>query len=148
MCAAILQARRSLGAARTQFHYRRRGHFAQPSRIPPEFRIGDCREALRDIDPGSVALILTDPPWGTASEPLYRWLAEFASQVLMPGGSLLCFTGITTWFRDATIFAAYLQPCPLLAVRHTAERPVLGASPSTGLYIEGRRGRRQPGRRQ
>jgi hypothetical protein len=64
---------------------------------------------------------------GNASEPLYRWLAEFASRVLVPGGSLLCFTGVTTWFRDAGIFAtAGLQPQPLLAMQHTAERPVLG----------------------
>jgi hypothetical protein len=73
-----------------------------------------------------VALILTDPPWGNASEPLYRWLADFASQVLVPGGSLLCFTGLTTWFRDASILAKHLQVRPLLGMAHTEERPMLG----------------------
>jgi hypothetical protein len=94
--------------------------------IEPEFRLGDCREVLRDIPVASVALILTDPPWGNASEPLYRWLADFASRVLVPGGSLLCYTGETTWYRDATIFAAHLQPHPLLFMLHDQERRMRG----------------------
>jgi hypothetical protein len=94
--------------------------------IAPEFRIGDCREVLADIAAESAALVLTDPPWGNASEPLYRWLADFAARVLVPGGSLLCFTGLTTWCRDAAILAAHLQPRPLLHVPHTAERPMRG----------------------
>jgi len=52
--------------------------------IPPEFRIGDCREALADIAAGSVALILTDPPYGEDAEPLYRWLAELSGAHLRP----------------------------------------------------------------
>jgi hypothetical protein len=94
--------------------------------IPPEFRVGDCREVLHDIAAESVALVLTDPPWGSASEPLYHWLAEFAARVLVPGGSLICYTGITTWFRDAAIFAGRLQPRPLLHMPHSQERSMQG----------------------
>lgn len=94
--------------------------------IKPEFRTGDCREALHDIAAESVALVLTDPPWGNDSEPLYRWLADFAARVLVPGGSLVCYTGIATWYRDARILAERLQPRPLLYMPHTAERPLLG----------------------
>ena len=94
--------------------------------IEPEFRVGDCREVLSDIASASAALVLTDPPWGNASEPLYRWLADFAAHVLVPGGSLICFTGLTTWCRDAAIFAAHLQPRPLLFMPHTQEHPMRG----------------------
>jgi len=104
---------------------RSRSRAAPP--IEPEFRTGDCRDALNDIAPESVALVLTDPPWGNASEPLYRWLADFAARVLVPGGSLVCFTGTTTWFRDASILAEHLQPRPLLFMPHTQERPMRGA---------------------
>jgi hypothetical protein len=104
---------------------RRRLSRAAPP-IEPEIRIGDCREVLQDIAAESVALILTDPPWGNGSESLYRGLAEFAARGLVPGGSLLCFTGVTTWCRDATIFAKSLQPRPLLFMPHTAERPMRG----------------------
>jgi hypothetical protein len=104
---------------------RRRLSRAAPG-IEPEFRLGDCREVLRDIADDSVALVLTDPPYGNRSELLYRWLADFATRVLVPGGSLLCFTGLTTWFRDAIIFAEHLQVRPLLHMPHTNERPMLG----------------------
>jgi hypothetical protein len=82
---------------------------------------------LSDIASESAALVLTDPPWGNTSEPLYKWLADFAMRVLVPGGSLACFTGITTWLRDANIFAeAGLKSQPLLTVLHTAQQPMLG----------------------
>ena len=57
---------------------------------------------------------------------LYRWLADFASRVLVPGGSLLCYTGQTTWHRDANIFAAHLQPRPLLFMLHDQEHRMRG----------------------
>ena len=36
--------------------------------IEPEFRLGDCREVLSDIAADSVALVLTDPPWGNEAK--------------------------------------------------------------------------------
>jgi hypothetical protein len=58
-----------------------------------EYRKGDCREVLSDIAPESVALIVTDPPYEDGAEPLWRWLAQWALEVLMPGGSLICYFG-------------------------------------------------------
>jgi site-specific DNA-methyltransferase (adenine-specific) len=104
---------------------RRRLSRAAPQ-IEPEFRLGDCREILRDIEAASVALVLTDPPWGNANEPLYRWLADFAARVLIPGGSLICCTGSTTWCRDAAIFAEHLQSRPVLFTPLTHEQRLLG----------------------
>jgi hypothetical protein len=74
-----------------------------------ERRVGDCREVLRDFEPDSVPLILTDPPYGNDAEPLYRWLADFAARVLIPGGSLVCFTGTALLERDMRIFGEHLK---------------------------------------
>jgi hypothetical protein len=49
-----------------------------------ELRIGDAREVFADIADESVAAIITDPPYGDAAEPLYRWLPQFAARVLIP----------------------------------------------------------------
>jgi predicted methyltransferase len=48
---------------------------------------------LADIPDNSVPLILTDPPYGDEAAPLYEWLALWARRVLIPGGSLICYTG-------------------------------------------------------
>jgi hypothetical protein len=77
---------------------------APPLPGDPEVRIGDCRIVLADVADNSVAMILTDPPYGDDAEPLYRWLGQFAKRVLVPGGSLICFTGNVQEFRDLLIF--------------------------------------------
>jgi len=79
---------------------RERSRNAPPLPDGVELRIGDCRVALADILDNSVALILTDPPYGKDAEPLYEWLAKFAARVLIPGGSLICYTGQTNLLRD------------------------------------------------
>jgi hypothetical protein len=61
--------------------------------VAPEFRYGDARQVLTDIADESVALVVTDPPWADEAQPLFEWLGEFASRVLVPGGSLLCYIG-------------------------------------------------------
>lgn len=75
-----------------------------------ELRIGNCREVLADIPDNSVSMVLTDPPYGNVEgvEPLYRWLAEFAARVLIPGGSMICLTGQINFNRDIRIFDQYL----------------------------------------
>jgi 16S rRNA G966 N2-methylase RsmD len=58
-----------------------------------EIRRGDFRKVLADIGPGSVDLILTDPPYG--KDYLYLWdgLGKWARQVLRPGGVLVSYSG-------------------------------------------------------
>jgi hypothetical protein len=58
-----------------------------------QYRVGDCRRVLRDIEDDSVAAIITDPPHKKSAEPLYVWLAEFAQRVLIKGGSLIIYSG-------------------------------------------------------
>jgi ParB-like chromosome segregation protein Spo0J len=60
---------------------------------PPEIRRGDFREVLADIPDGSVALVLTDPPYGEEYLPLWDDLGAFAARVLRPGGSLVAYSG-------------------------------------------------------
>jgi hypothetical protein len=67
-----------------------------------DYRIGRAHEVLADIK--ETPLILTDPPYEDAADPLYEWLADFASKVLIPGGSLIFFTGHHRLPRDFEIF--------------------------------------------
>jgi hypothetical protein len=86
--------------------------------VAPEFRVGDAREVLRDIAPDSVALVLTDPPWGDDARPLIPWLADFAERVLVPGGSLLCFMGGAHLLTAAREFERSLSYCRHLVMLH------------------------------
>jgi hypothetical protein len=96
---------------RTQEARERRERSRAAEALPDgmDLRIGDCREVLAGIPPNSVQLILTDPPYGDAAEPLYLWLAKFAAQVLIPGGSLICYTGQSRLDRDIVIFREHLR---------------------------------------
>lgn len=54
---------------------------------------GDFREALNDIEPGSVDAIVTDPPYPDEFLPLWRDLAEVAVRLLRPGAPLITWSG-------------------------------------------------------
>ena len=54
---------------------------------------GDARELARAIPDESVDLIFTDPPYPKEFLPLYGWLAEEASRILTPKGSLFALSG-------------------------------------------------------
>jgi len=62
----------------------------------PEIRRGDFADALADLEPGSVSLILTDPPYAQDALPDYGRLGAFAAEKLTDGGSLLCYVGHST----------------------------------------------------
>ncbi len=55
---------------------------------------GDCRElALKHIEPESVDLIFTDPPYPQEYFYLYEWLAQEAVRALKPNGFLISYCG-------------------------------------------------------
>jgi len=56
-------------------------------------RRGDFREVLTDIPDNSVKLILTDPPYGKQSLPLWNDLGIFAARVLRQDGILIAYSG-------------------------------------------------------
>ena len=54
----------------------------------------DFRDIYRDVlEPDSVDLIFTDPPYDRGSLPLYEALAEMAAYALKPAGSLIAYSG-------------------------------------------------------
>jgi 16S rRNA G966 N2-methylase RsmD len=60
-----------------------------------DLRHGDFREVLADIEPGSVDLILTDPPYPKEFLPLWADLGAFAARALKPEGLLAAMSGHT-----------------------------------------------------
>jgi hypothetical protein len=109
--------------ARKRYRQKQRDTEAQRRReasrnAPPlpdgaEMRVGNVLAgALDDIEDNTVALILTDPPYGLGAELLYEWLGPFSARVLIPGGSLICFGGNLVEARDQRIFDAHLTRQP------------------------------------
>ena len=62
---------------------------AQIQLSSPDLRHGDFREICLTLEANSIDCIITDPPYGESYLPLYSALAETASRLLKPGGSLL-----------------------------------------------------------
>jgi hypothetical protein len=58
-----------------------------------EIRRGDFRAVLADVEPGSVALVLTDPPYPAEYLPLWGHLGMWAAVALAEGGSLVAYCG-------------------------------------------------------
>jgi hypothetical protein len=99
---------------------------AEPIPDEMDLRIGDCRVVLADIADNSVPLILTDPPYGDDAEPLYHWLAQWAQRVLIPGGSLICYTGQSRLDRDVAILSERLRYWWLLIMPHDESQRLPG----------------------
>jgi hypothetical protein len=107
-----------LGAAKLTDQKRRVSRAAKPLPDGMELRIGDCRKVLADVPDNSAPLVLTDPAYGDDAEALYQWLAEWSARVLIPGGSLICFTGQSRLNRDMKIFDEHLRYWWTLAMFH------------------------------
>jgi hypothetical protein len=58
-----------------------------------EIRVGRFQQALNDVQPGSVPLILTDPPYPVEYLHLWDELGEWAADHLTEGGSLVAYCG-------------------------------------------------------
>jgi site-specific DNA-methyltransferase (adenine-specific) len=73
---------------------RERRHEAMANRVaPPGLHLGECLDALKLVDAGSVDWIVTDPPYPKEFLPLYDDLAAVAAHALKDGGSLFCMIG-------------------------------------------------------
>lgn len=58
-----------------------------------DIRSGDFRTVLGDIEPETVALVLTDPPYPEKYIDLWADLGEFSAKALVDGGSLVAYCG-------------------------------------------------------
>jgi len=113
-------------AAKQTTARREKSRNAEPLPDGAELRLGDARERLDDVESDSVALVLTDPPYGDESEPLYEWLGKWSERVLVPGGSLICYTGQSRLDRDMRILGDSLRYWWLLAMLHTSSQRLPG----------------------
>jgi site-specific DNA-methyltransferase (adenine-specific) len=80
---------------------------------------GDFRERLHEIEPGSVDLIISDPPYPAESLPLWSDLAQVAAKLLKPQGVLVALTGqiylpevLARLGEHLTYGWTYCQPLP------------------------------------
>ena len=55
--------------------------------------LGDARELIKDVEPESIDLIFTDPPYLKKYLPLYKWVGKEAARVLKPDGFLMAYCG-------------------------------------------------------
>lgn len=112
-----------------------------------DLRIGDARAVMESVPDRSLALVLTDPPYGDEAEPLYEWLVEWAARKLIPGGSLICYTGQSRLNRDIAIFDRRLRYWWLLTMKHDKSQRLPGkfvvaeSKPVLWYVNEYRRGR-------
>lgn len=83
-----------------------------------DIRRGDFRTALTDLEPGSVALILTDPPYPKKYLPLWSDLGEHAAEWLVPGGSLVAYCGQSILPDALTRLSAHLRYWWTIALLH------------------------------
>lgn len=127
---------------------RRLDSMTAPSLNSMDLRVGDCRVALSDIESNSLPLIMTDPPYEDGAEPLWRWLGEWAMDVLIPGGSLICYFGganinkLYRIFDDAGL--THWWPCVMMhehAQRLAGKFVTVNAKPVLWYVKEFRRGR-------
>jgi 16S rRNA G966 N2-methylase RsmD len=84
-----------------------------------EIRCGDFREVLDDIEIGSVALILTDPPYPAEYLPLWSDLGEWAAKHLIDGGSLIGYSGQGNLPEVLTRLSEHLRYWWTLALIHS-----------------------------
>jgi hypothetical protein len=100
---------------RRQLPSRNGGH---QDKLPEEILIGDFRDELPKLIPGSVDLIFTDPPYETGSIDLYGDLAEHAARVLSPGSSLVAYCGQHALPKILGLMSEHLRFWWVLASQH------------------------------
>lgn len=94
----------------------RRQAAAAIAAIDQRILIGDFRAHQNAILDASLSLIFTDPPYDRKASEMLPDLALFASQKLLPGGSLLCYAGQTQLPAAMAAFSQHLRYWWIIAV--------------------------------
>lgn len=97
-----------------------------------DIRRGDFREVLGDIDPDSIALILTDPPYPTEYLPLWSDLSKFGAQNLVDGGSLVAYCGQSILPEALTRLDEHLRYWWTICLTHGQTQMIPGKFVSAG----------------
>ncbi len=92
--AGTVHPRVALAAARREI-MQEREHELPPDPENCRLLVCDVAHLSEQIEPGSVDVIITDPPYPKEYLPCYEELAKLAAAVLKPGGSLLAMSGHT-----------------------------------------------------
>src|SRR5439155_4586863 len=89
-----------------------------------EIRVGDFATELAQLEPASVDLIYTDPPYLASLdlEHTYGELGRQAARLLRPGGSLLAYTGGYVLPRALTALGESLDYWWILVIEHAPGR--------------------------
>jgi ParB-like chromosome segregation protein Spo0J len=97
-------------------------HASLPDEVTVQ--VGDFAVLLAQLEPGSVDLIYTDPPYlaNLDLEHIYGELGREAARLLRPGASLLAYTGNYVLLRTANALAQNLDHWWTLAIQHSPGR--------------------------
>jgi hypothetical protein len=111
-----------------------------------EYRVGDCHVCMDDIDDGTVAAVITDPPYGRDALELVEFAAKWANRKLVDGGSLILYvgTGLVPDYHD--ILGKYLTYCWEPVLLNDSAQKMLGAGVRAShkkilWYVKGKRRR-------
>ncbi|HEY7307875.1 MAG TPA: DNA methyltransferase [Gemmataceae bacterium] len=110
----VVEARRVMGIANKKIWREKR------KQKPPvtfdldniDLRVGDCREVLNDLAPGSVKLIITDPPWdkaGVYEQRVYDLCGLVASRLLHPDGLAFVYHSSMYFVQSLVDVASHLE---------------------------------------
>lgn len=87
---------------------------------------GDCRDlAIKHIEPESVDLIFTDPPYSQEYFYLYEWLAKEAVRALRPNGFLFAYCGPYHKDKVMGFFGDHLKYFYDFVLVHTGNTSIL-----------------------
>lgn len=127
---------------------RRLDSMTAPVIYVPERRVGDSRVMFPDIEPGSIPLMITDPPYEDGAAPLWRWVGPWANEMLMPGGSFICYFGHANLNRMMRILEdaglTYFWSCVMMheqSQRLPGKFVIVGHKPILWFVKDFRRGR-------
>jgi hypothetical protein len=105
---------------------------AGPPAAELDIRGGDFREVLGGIEPGSAALVLTDPPYPAEYLPLWTDLGKFASTALADGGSLVAYCGQSILPAALDRLSVHLRYWWTIALIHGTSQMIPGKYVSAG----------------
>jgi 16S rRNA G966 N2-methylase RsmD len=109
-----------------------------------DIRHGDFREVLH-VEPQTVALVLTDPPYPAEYLPLWAELGAFAKIALIDGGSLIAYCGQAILPDALDRLRPHLRYWWTIALQHGQSQMIPGKWISAGWkplvwFVAGQRG--------